>query len=414
MAYLAKKAVLDGIKSRVVKHSDGDYTIFEAYLGTDMYSKKAARLASTSEQKLRKKVEDFYRRLSVGGDAAVVLTPYQSLDAKNALDMLAKAGLNIPLSECVRRVLESAESEKPCTTTLREAYEAYLKTQEGKSHDHQRTVRTRVGKFVETFGADRLLSEVTAKEANANLEARYYNPKDPKTKTTYNNCLGYVKTFFEWCTKESQGYISKNPLSSIEPKTKAYVRPEYMTSADVEKLFRVLEARKTEAPADLADAILSFFCGVRQSEINRIPSGAKAVEIDLEEGYMTIFEVKGHLRGIMPRSFTIPAQALAWMKSMPDFVGAARTQNNKFREHLVDAAKEAGVKLPENAGRHTFCTMFEAAHHDSNALSAIVGNSEDVRKHHYNGVAKPQDGRSYFAIMPGETGNLPPELSQNS
>ena len=110
---------------------------------------------------------------------------------------------------------------------------------------------------------------------------------------------------------------------------------------------------------------------------------------------------KGSTRGVKPRAFTIPNQALAWMQSMPDFVEAARTRNKNFRDHIVDAAKSAGIgELPINAGRHTFCTMFEAAHHDSNALSAIVGNTEDVRDHHYNGVAKPQEGRDYFDILP--------------
>ena len=113
--------------------------------------------------------------------------------------------------------------------------------------------------------------------------------------------------------------------------------------------------------------------------------------------------MKGHLRGIKPRAFTIPNQALAWMQSMPDFVAAARQSNKGFREHLIDIAEEAKVTLPKNVGRKTFCTMFEAAHHDSNALSAIVGNTEDIRDRHYNGVAKPQDGRDYFAILPTAT-----------
>lgn len=69
----------------------------------------------------------------------------------------------------------------------------------------------------------------------------------------------------------------------------------------------------------------------------------------------------------------------------------------------LPCALRAGVTVPMNAGRHTFCTMFEAAYHDGSALSAIVGNSEDVRSHHYNGVARPQEGRDFFTIMPTQT-----------
>lgn len=397
MAYLKKSDVLKSIKRRVQKSGDTQYTIFEAYLGVDSLSGKPVRKAAKDREKLESDIADFYKRLSAGGESAVLLNARESADARNALELLESAASTLTLTDCVRRILDSIDREPRCTTTVGAAFANYTKEQESKSKGQQNTVRSRVGSWVARFGGERLLSDVTAKEVAKDLEKTYLKVVNEKTKTTYNGCLGYIKTFLAWCAKDAQGYIAKNPIEGLELKTKAYVKPEYMTSADVEKLFRVLERR---GGPDLANAILSFFCGVRQCEIARFSKGPKAVEIDLDEGYITIFEVKGHLRGIMPRSFTIPTQALAWMKSMPDFVAAARTPNRKFRDGLRSAAKEADVALPENAGRHTFCTMFEAAHHDSNALSAIVGNSEDVRKHHYNGVAKPQDGRAYFTILP--------------
>lgn len=397
MAYLSKQGALASIKSRVQRIHGVNYTIFEAYLGTSPVTKKPVRKASKSIEKLRGIIADFYKKLSDGGDASVLLNAYQAMDAKNALDMLAEAKLRLSLTECVRRVIENADVAKACTTTLAEAFAKYYAAQEGKSKDQQAAVRSRVGRWVVRFGDSRLLSEITAKEVSDDLEKSFYRSGDEKSKTTYNNHLDYIKTFVAWCAAPAQGYMTENPLVTMKPKVKGYVDPEYMKPADVEKMFRVLEKR---GGPDLADAILSFFCGMRQCEIQRVSEGETSVVIDLDEKYIRIIKVKGHLRGIKPRAFTIPAQALAWMKSMPDFVTAARCYNKKFRSGLLSAAQEAGVTLPENAGRHTFCTMFEAAHHDSNALSAIVGNTEDIRDRHYNGVAKPQDGRDYFAIMP--------------
>ena len=83
-----------------------------------------------------------------------------------------------------------------------------------------------------------------------------------------------------------------------------------------------------------------------------------------------------------------------------DFMDGAATRNTKFRQHLVEAAEAAKVKLPKNAGRHTFITMFEAVHHDANALTAIVGNTDDVRSKSYNGVELRPEGEAYFAILP--------------
>lgn len=399
MAYLNKHVVLASIKRRVQHYNDENYTIFEAYLGVNPITRKPVRKAAKSIEKLRRIISDFYARLSAGGDASVLLNAYQAMDAGNALNLLKEAGMHITLTECVRRIIERSDEPLESSVTVSSAYKEYLAAQRDKSSDHQAAVRSRVGRWAHLFGGDRPLSDVTAKEVGNDLEERLLDDKRPKSKTTYNNHLGYIKTFLAWCAAPERGYIKENPLVTMKPKVKGYVDPEYMKSADVEKLFRVLERR---GGPDLADAILSFFCGMRQAEIQRVSEGEQSVVIDLDEKYIRIIKVKGHLRGVKPRAFTIPPQALAWMKSMPDFVSAARRFNKKFRDGLKSAAAEADVSLPENAGRHTFCTMFEAAHHDSNALSAIVGNTEDVRDRHYNGVAKPQEGRDYFAILPKE------------
>lgn len=398
MAYLKKSDVMAAIKSREQQLNGVAYTIYEAYLGTSPITKKPIRKYAKSLEKLRHSINEFYAQLSSSGDAGAMLNAYQAMDALNAINLLAEVKLKLSLSDCVRRIIETGKQKPACAITIGEAYAQYEKQQADKSDEQRKTVRCRVGAWVARFGGQRLLSEVTAKEVADDLNKTFYRHGSEKSKTTYNGHLGYIKTFLNWCANPTQGYLEQNPVKAIDNKTKAYEDPEYMMSADVEKMFRVLERRGS---IYLAHAILSFFCGMRQSEISRSPMGDEAIVIDLKEQYIRIVKVKGASRGIKPRAFTIPPQALAWMRSMPNFEKAVREPSNKkFREELVSAAKEAGVYLPENAGRHTFCTMFEAAYHDSNALSAIVGNSEDVRSHHYNGVAKPPEGRAYFAILP--------------
>ena len=398
MSFRSKHEVLASVKRRDQVKRGFKYTIFEAYLGTNPLTKKPVRLASKSIEKLRKMVMEFYQRMSSGGAASVVLSPYQSMDARNALDELAKAGLDITLTECVRRIVENgAEAPAQCSTTLREAYDGYYRQQEGKSPWHLKSVRFRVGAWVAKFGGDRLVSDVTARALSEYLESSFIKRGAEGEKTTYNNHLNYIKSFMKWCAAPEQGYVKSSPVETMKPKVKGYVDPEYMKPEDVEKLFRALE--KSGGP-DLAYAILSFFCGMRQDEIQRVQDGESSIVIDLDEKYIRVIKCKGSTRGIKPRAFTIPNQALAWMQSMLDFAEAVRTPNKYFRDHLLEIARAIGVNLPKNAGRHTFCTMFEAAHHDSNALSAIVGNSEEIRDRHYNGVAKPQEGRDYFKILP--------------
>lgn len=399
MSYLPKKAVLDGIKSRVLAQNNKEYTIFEAYFGTDPYSKKPVRKSAKTESKLKKIIEDFYRKHASGGDAAVLLTAYQSMDARNAIDLLTLNNLNISLTDCVRRIIDKSGDYKPCTVRLGEAYERYLESQGGKSVSHQKAVRDRVGKWIETFGADHLISDVTAQKVNKDLEYRLYDDKDPKTKTTYNNHLNYIKTFMNWCCEAEQGYIQESPIATMKLKVKEWSDPEYLPAKDAQKLFAVLEKHKDKYPEDLAYAILSFFCGMRQEEIMRVRLGEQAVRISLENRNIRIVKCKGSTKGVKPRSFTIPETAFKWIQSF-DFMAAIMLKNERFRRHLVKRAKEAKIYLPKNVGRHTFVTMHSAAYHDQSLLTSIAGNTDDVRSEHYDGLTFEDEGKAYFAITP--------------
>ena len=400
MSYLTKDAVLSAIKSRDLEHDGGNYTIFEAYLGTDPYSKKPVRMSAKNVEKLRKKVTAFFKRLSTGGDFAVLLSPAQSIDARKAIDLLKEKGQDVSLTECVIQYLKIEKDVAPCTTDVGTAFAQYVKDQAGKSEGHQKAVRSRIGAWVKNFGETRLLSEVTAKEVGEELDRRLFDKKTEEQKTTYNNHLGYIKTFLQWCAAPERGYITQNPIAAMKLKSKAWRDKEYLHAEDCEKLLRFLEKNAADYATDLADVILSFFCGMRQDEIKRVRLGRTAVVIDLEERFIRVVACKGATKGIQPRVFTIPSTAFAWMQSF-DFMDAVMKPGNKFREHLRKIAKLAEIKyLPENCGRHTFCTMFDAAYHDQAKLTAIAGNSEDIRAKHYNGLATEKEGREFFNILP--------------
>ena len=107
---------------------------------------------------------------------------------------------------------------------------------------------------------------VTAKDV-VNYLVRNYNSKKPKT---YNSHYYYLRTFFNWCTKDEQKFISENPIKNVKPKEEPWEEPRYMKPEDVARLFKVLEAERDEHPEYLAQAIVGFFCGTRACEIRRM------------------------------------------------------------------------------------------------------------------------------------------------
>jgi len=400
MSYRPKKEVLATIGKRTRIRNGVESVMFDAYLGYDPYSKKQKRIQCADEAELRAQVERFYIEHRTGGDAAARLKPHEALDAREALDLLSVAGECISLAETVRRYLGgSTASKRADAVTFETALTKFLDSQLGKTAVYLKGLRSHIGSFMDDFGPQRPISDVTAADVTASLRKRILDEKDQKTWKTYNNHLGDIKTFFNWCTKSEQGYIGKSPIEDVKKLIIAWKDPAYVKAEDIGKLFTAIAAGVEERREDLADAILSFFCGMRQDEIKRVREGKEAVNVDVANGFIRVVKCKGSTKGIRPRAFNIPEPALTWMRAF-DFSAAVMKPNNQFRRHLVKYAAEAKVTIPENAGRHTFITMHAAAYHDQPLLTSIVGNTEGVRANSYDGVEIEANGKAYFSITP--------------
>ena len=181
MSYLPKAIVERSIKKRVRKDKQGRERVgYEAYFGTDPFTKCAVRMTRASEEELKKDIKDFYQRHQSGGDAAVRLTPIEAIDAKSALDLLHEAGVKISLADAVRGYLNGDAQKKveDSGITVGAAYTEYImkkyggfpkKTKDGKRDpndeypDRDKAIAM-VGKWAEDAGADTRLGSVTAKD----------------------------------------------------------------------------------------------------------------------------------------------------------------------------------------------------------------------------------------------------------
>ena len=395
MSYRQKKAVESSIKRREHTVKGNVYVGYEAYFGTDPFTKKPIRMMRDTEDELKKAIKDFYLRHQAGGDAAVRLTAIQALDAKNALDELAAAGMNISLAEAVRAFLGGAAriSADDSNMTLGAAWQEYYDSKpEG---DDKTKHRYSTGKFVQIYGADKRLSLVTAKEVAAYLDTNYGNHK-PKT---YNSHLLSLKTFFNWCTKDERKYLAASPIKTVKYKDEPWEEPEYMKPSDVERLFRVLENKKERNPEMLAQAVISFFCGTRAIEIRRMAFVEDAAKIHLDDETIRIAKGKGFQRGRRPRAFHIEPTAMAWIKSF-DFLGALKKIKKRTIEDIYKIARKNDIPVFQNCGRHTFITYHVSAYGDPAKTQAIVGTSAKYRAENYCGLASKADGEAYFKIWP--------------
>ena len=123
------------------------------------------------------------------------------------------------------------------------------------------------------------------------------------------------------------------------------------------------------------------------------------MEIDIPNKTITIFLVKRYTQGAHPRSFTIPDNALAWMKSF-DFTSAWKQITTKTINGIIATAESAGIEYPRNAARHSFITHHYAAYESLDKTCKIAGTSAAMVKNNYSGLGKQPDGLAYFNIMP--------------
>jgi integrase len=389
MSIKSKKEVLKNI--REVKKTAGGkvYTAYEVYFGTDHTGAKLRKSKATREA-AKACVDEFFAQVKAHGEFPMgVLTRRELYDAREALDTLSEAGMSETLYEVARHFVEGAAKGGVHAKALGEAYEEYFAEIPDIQKLHKRAVNGRVRKWVTAFGPDRPCTAVTSREVAAYL-TQFDVPK------TFNNMLGYIRTFLGWCAKSQRQYLASNPLTDMALAQVAYREPEYMRADDVAKMMQAVE-EGPDAGRLACHAALSFFCGVRQEEIKRLADHPD--DVQLEERMLRISMPKGWTKGAIPRVVQLPDNALAWLTKYD-----VRKHLAKATPWTVDklqcVARGVGVAFPANAGRHTFITMHVAAYGDPSKTEAMVGTSATMRSKHYQGLASKIEGERYFAILP--------------
>lgn len=396
MAFLPVRTVIANIQQRTRTVANKIYNIYDAYLGIDPTTRKPVRMAMTNKKDLEDAIRTRYKGLQGLRGSEVMLTPEQIKDAAQALLALSDANMKISLTECARFAIasplleEKFKSKALTEKTFGEAFQEY-RSQYAEGTANRKAIDSRVGRWINALDVDRPIASVTEEEV-INYCKQYENQK------TYNNYFTYIRSFLNWCAAKRQKYIAENPLEGIKVVAPQWKRPEYLNSIQTEKIFRALE-KSTDHPDYLAYAIVAFFCGVRAAEIMRGASTDEAMEIDIPNKTITIVQVKRYTQGAHPRSFTIPDNALAWMKSF-DFMLAWKQITSKTIDGIIATAESAGIEYPRNAARHSFITHHYAAYESLDKTCKIAGTSAQMVKDNYSGLGKQPDGLAYFNIMP--------------
>jgi integrase/recombinase XerD len=195
-------------------------------------------------------------------------------------------------------------------------YLDHLTMTRGLSRESKKSTRLRLARFasyLDERGIARPI-EVT-KEVLEQYQRSVFNHrrKDgrPLRRTTQNQYLIVVRTFFRWLQKER--VILYNPAEELELLKEEKTLPRHVLRAD--EVDEVLNAIDVTQPSGLRDRALletMYSAGIRRHEAG----GLKVFDLDMERGMLMVREGKGKKDRVVP----IGERALSWIQKYLDEV----------------------------------------------------------------------------------------------
>jgi integrase len=266
------------------------------------------------------------------------------------------------------------------------------------SERHAKTLNETLNKLELRFG-QQLVSEIRTEDV------RNWLLELPLAAKTRNKHRGYTGQIFNLAV--DYGYAAVNPVAKIkkfrERSTEENGEISILSAEETERLFR---AADREVIPFLA---LSFFAGIRVDTLRKLDWS----EVKYDEKRVIVPRYKG--KNQLRYRVTLSENALAWLKPHIKETGSIlvpATATNRFskqmgrpsyvatRGRILKAAEKAGVKLPDNAGRHTFISM-HVAHHESIDKTALeADNSTQIIKKDYLDIVTREDAAKYWNIKP--------------
>jgi len=252
---------------------------------------------------------------------------------------------------------------------------------EQKSYRYLSDLKSRLLRFANDMGHDRLLSSFTSTE----IEKWLFNLN--LAPVTINNFRRILSVLFNFGVK--RGWILHNPI----PQTSSIrVREKAINSLSVEQMQRLV---RTPMPKIVfIGVLLQGFCGLRSAEYTRL------TREEITSDFLHINLLNGK-KG--KRSIPIPPNIRPYLKKIISnasgliYTSADRT----YYEQTKKAYLRAGITTnTRNVLRHSFFT-YHSAYHQNMAKSAFIGgNSETMIVKHYLNLATQEQGRKYFEITP--------------
>ena len=328
-------------------------------------------------------IRDLTKKVKKEGEAVLQLSSTEAGTMKACLDILGDP------SAVLLACREYAGKEKVIEITPGEAIKAYQqeKRDMGRDENYQRAKRAHLERL-ETFMPDRLGGWVTEDARRwVMLLTAEFSP------VTVKNHVRTAITFCRWCLERQ--YLSAEPFSGIELPDIVRPEPEIVSVDCMEAFIRTASAYYQDAVAYIA---LNAFGGLRSSVCARLSVDSIRFE---ERGILIPASAAKNKRRIYVDGH--PDNLWEWLlwakENAPEGFDLSKRMWDRRRGQI---AKKAGVTLPHNGFRHSFCSYHVAMNGDAGKTATLLTHRGNVSilYEHYRGNATKVQGEAYFSIVP--------------
>ena len=220
----------------------------------------------------------------------------------------------------------------------------------------------------------------------------------PLAAKTRNTIRGYVRLVFTHAV--DYGYTPANPALAIKKFRERYNEGEaigILSAEDTEKLFRAAH------PELIPFLTLWFFTGIRRRTLEKLDWS----DVHLSE--KRIIVPRHHGKNQRRYRVTLSENALEWLKPYEKESGSllaiskapqsrGKPSEERTRDLIVAAAKEAGITLPDNVGRNTFISMHVAYHESIDKTALEADNSSEIIKKDYLDLVTREEAEKFWNI----------------
>ena len=220
----------------------------------------------------------------------------------------------------------------------------------------------------------------------------------PLAAKTRNTIRGYVRLVFTHAV--DYGYTPANPALAIKKFRERYNEGEaigILSAEDTEKLFRAAH------PDAIPFLTLWFFTGIRRRTLEKLDWS------DVRLSEKRIIVPRHHGKNQRRYRVTLSENALEWLKPYEKESGSllaiskapqsrGKPSEERTRDLIVAAAKEAGITLPDNVGRNTFISMHVAYHESIDKTALEADNSSEIIKKDYLDLVTREEAEKFWNI----------------